>query len=134
MISWQKISKNWFIYTPKKCPFEKSLFRSKNIKFSHKCIDLNLKSNFAIIYLQNKLKRYDFRSKLTILCQFWVAIPDGSNLSIFDHTFEDPYEVLWYPKLKILILYCRRGLGLSKITFFFIISHLVVEQSLFEFS
>ncbi len=52
------------------CPCEKSLFRSKYIQFSHKCIDLNLKCNFAIINLQNKHNRYDFRSKLTILCQF----------------------------------------------------------------
>jgi hypothetical protein len=47
-----------------------------------------LKSNLAINYLQNKHNKFCYRMNLTILCQFWIAIPDRANLSIFDHTFK----------------------------------------------
>jgi hypothetical protein len=56
-------------------------------------ISSKLKSNFANNYLQNQRKRSNFGLNLTILCQFLVAIPDRSNLPMFDHTFKCPYAV-----------------------------------------
>jgi len=44
----------------KKGHFEKSGFRSKKIRIAHICLFLNLKSNFAGIYLQNWTNRYYF--------------------------------------------------------------------------
>jgi hypothetical protein len=64
------------------------------------------------------------------LCQFWVAIPDGSNFAIFVHTFKWSYEVLWMSRIKILS--DRRRLGLSKIIFLFFIWPFIWEESLIK--
>ena len=74
-------------------PFFKWGNRSKKIKRDYICLNSNTKSYFANNYLQNKRNRSNFGLNLTILCQFLVAIPDRSNLSIFDHTFKCPYAV-----------------------------------------
>ena len=92
-----------------------------------------LKSYFANKYLQNKRNRSYFGMNLMFLCQFWVAIPERSNLSIFDHTFKWSFEVLWMTRIKILILFGRWRLGLSKIIFLLFFWHLVWEESLSEF-
>ena len=119
-------------------PFRKNPYRifgflSQKIKIAHIRLFLNFKSKFAINYLQNKHYKSYFRMNLTILCQFWVSIPDRTNLSIFDHTFKCPHEVLWLSKSNILIFPNRRRFGLSKINFLFFIWPLVWEESSSEF-
>ena len=92
-----------------------------------------LKSYFANKYLQNKRNRSYFGMNLMFLCQFWVAIPERSNLSIFENTFKWSFEVLWMSRIKILILFGRWRSGLSKKNFLLFFWHLVWEESLSEF-
>jgi hypothetical protein len=56
-------------------------------------LNLNLKSYFAIIYLQNEHNRNNFELNLTIL-----SSPDRSNLSIFDHPIKCPHEAQKIPR------------------------------------
>ena len=67
---------------PLKMPFCKVGFSVPKFKKRPYMPISKLKSNFANNYLQNKRNRSNFGLNLTILCQFLVAIPDRSNLSI----------------------------------------------------
>ncbi len=130
--SCKKIQKTVFD-APPKIPFYKVGFSVPKFKKRPYMPNSQLTSYFANKYLQNKRNRSNFGTNLTFLCQFWVAIPERSNLSIFDHTFKWPFEVLWMPRIKILILFSRWMLGLSKIIFLLFFWHLVWEESLSEF-
>jgi hypothetical protein len=100
---------------------------------AHICLFLNLKSNFASIYLQDYPNRYYIRIFLAFLWHFSVVIPDESNLSISEHTFKSPYEVFRLLKIKIFIFSNKRRIGLSKINFLFIIWPLILEETIIEF-
>ncbi len=71
----RKKSKNYFLLNPKKSPFSKIVFRSTKIRKAYFLI-YNLISLINIY--KKKRKRSNFRLYFTFLCQFWVAIPDGS--------------------------------------------------------
>ena len=77
-----------------------------------------------------KHHRSNFGMNLTFLCQFWVPIPERSNLSFFDHPLKWPYEVLWTHVIKIVILFRRGRLGLSII--FLLLFWLLVWEESFE--
>ncbi len=64
---------------------------------------------------------------------FFVSIPDGANLSIFDHTFRCPCEVLWLLKINIVFFITEEGLGFLILISFNFNWPLVKEESLSEF-
>jgi hypothetical protein len=114
-------------------PFCKVGFSVPKLKKRPFVPNSKLKIIFRYYLSTNKHHRSNFGMNLTFLCHLWVAIPERSNLSIFDHPFKCPHEVLWMLRIKIFTLFDRRRSGLSKMLFLLFFWHLVLEESLGKF-